>query len=99
VRGPKPRLNAASAQGIGLALHELITNPGKYGALSNDTSRLDLGWGTGGETFRMRVERDGPLVSPPLRRGFVPGAERKRILIPDDSDRSCCSGDLSAIKS
>jgi two-component sensor histidine kinase len=32
VQGPKLRLKAASAQAIGLALHELATNAGKYGA-------------------------------------------------------------------
>jgi PAS domain S-box-containing protein len=71
VRGPRLRLNAASAQAIGLALHELTTNAGKYGALSNDTGRLDVGWGTQGETFTMSwTERDGPPVSSPQRRGF-----------------------------
>ena len=69
--GPKLRLNAASAQAIGLALHELTTNAGKYGALSKDTGRLDICWGTEGETFIMSwTERDGPPVSPPQRRGF-----------------------------
>jgi PAS domain S-box-containing protein len=71
VRGPKLRLNAASAQAIGLALHELTTNAGKYGTLSQGTGRLDVGWGTEGETFTMSwTERDGPKVSPPHRRGF-----------------------------
>jgi PAS domain S-box-containing protein len=71
VRGPKLRLNAASAQAIGLALHELTTNAGKYGALSKNTGRLDVGWWTEGETFAMSwTERDGPQVSPPQRRGF-----------------------------
>jgi PAS domain S-box-containing protein len=71
VRGPKLRLNAASAQAIGLALNELATNAGKYGALSKDTGRLDVGWGTEGDTFTMSwTERDGPPVSPPQRRGF-----------------------------
>jgi len=71
MRGPKLRLNAASTQAIGLALHELTTNAGKYGALSKDTGRLDICWGTEGETFIMSwTERDGPQVSPPQRRGF-----------------------------
>jgi PAS domain S-box-containing protein len=71
VRGPQLRLNAASAQAIGLALHELTTNAGKYGALSKDTGRLDVGWRTDGETFTMSwTERDGPQVCPPQRCGF-----------------------------
>jgi two-component sensor histidine kinase len=70
VRGPKLRLNAASAQAVGLALHELATNAGKYGALSTDRGRVDICW-TDGETFTMSwVERQGPPVSTPERRGF-----------------------------
>src|SRR5262249_26197665 len=71
VRGPTLRLNAASAQAVGLALHELTTNAGKYGALSKDTGRLDIGWWSEGEIFTMSwTERDGPPVSPLQRRGF-----------------------------
>jgi two-component sensor histidine kinase len=71
VRGPKLRLNAASAQAIGLALHELATNAGKYGALSTDTGRVDIRWGADGDTFNMSwTEREGPPVSAPKRRGF-----------------------------
>jgi PAS domain S-box-containing protein len=71
VCGPKLRLNATTAQAIGLALHELTTNAGKYGALSKNTGRLDVGWGTEGDTFTMSwTERDGPPVSQPQRRGF-----------------------------
>jgi PAS domain S-box-containing protein len=40
MQGPKLRLKAASAQAIGLALHELSTNAGKYGTLSTDTGLL-----------------------------------------------------------
>ena len=69
--GPKLRLTAASAQAIGLALHELATNAGKYGALSTDTGRVDVCWEIDGDTFAMSwTESDGPPVSPPERRGF-----------------------------
>ena len=71
VRGPTGRLKAAAAQAIGLALHELATNAGKYGALSTDTGRVYISWAIDGDTFTMSwVERDGPPVSAPERRGF-----------------------------
>jgi two-component sensor histidine kinase len=71
MHGPKLRLNAAAAQAIGLALHELATNAGKYGALSTDRGRVDVCWGTDRDTFTISwTERDGPTVSPPERRGF-----------------------------
>jgi PAS domain S-box-containing protein len=71
VRGPKLRLNAASAQAIGLALHELTTNAGKYGALSMDGGHVDVCWEIDSDTLIIRwTEREGPPVSAPARRGF-----------------------------
>ena len=71
VLGPKLRLNAAAAQAIGLALHELATNAGKYGALSMDSGHVNVCWRTDRGTLIMSwTERDGPPVSPPQRRGF-----------------------------
>jgi PAS domain S-box-containing protein len=71
VCGPKLRLNAAAAQAIGLALHELSTNAGKYGALSILTGRVDICWDDADDTFTMGwIEREGPPVSAPQRRGF-----------------------------
>jgi PAS domain S-box-containing protein len=71
IHGPKLRLNAAGAQAIGLALHELATNAGKYGALSTNTGHVDIGWGIDDGTFTISwTERNGPPVSPPKRRGF-----------------------------
>jgi two-component sensor histidine kinase len=71
VRGPKLRLKAASAQAIGLAIHELATNAGKYGSLSTEMGRVDVSWGTANGTLTMRwTEREGPPVSAPQRRGF-----------------------------
>jgi two-component sensor histidine kinase len=71
VRGPGLRLKAAAAQAIGLALHELATNAGKYGALSTDAGRVDIRWGINGDTLVMNwTEHEGPPVSAPKRRGF-----------------------------
>ena len=71
VRGPKVHLNAAAAQAIGLALHELATNAGKYGALSVGSGHVDVGWRTDGDIFAMSwTERNGPPVSQPEQRGF-----------------------------
>jgi PAS domain S-box-containing protein len=71
VRGPKLHLNATAAQAIGLAVHELATNAGKYGALSTDAGRVDVSWQLDEDTYTMGwIERNGPPVSPPTRRGF-----------------------------
>jgi two-component sensor histidine kinase len=65
-----------AAQAIGMAIHEMATNAGKYGALSNDTGHVNIAWGleradAGGERFRMDwSESGGPTVVPPTRRGF-----------------------------
>ncbi len=67
--GPKLRLNAAASQAIGLALHELSTNAGKYGALSVTAGCVDVGWRLDGDIFTMSwTERNGPPVSQPERR-------------------------------
>jgi two-component sensor histidine kinase len=71
LNGPKLRLNASAAQAIGLALHELATNAGKYGALSVTAGRVDLQWRCEGDIFAISwTERNGPPVLPPQRRGF-----------------------------
>ena len=71
VGGPKLRLNATAAQAIGLTLHELATNAGKYGALSVDAGHVDVDWRVDGDIFAMSwTEWSGPPVSPPERRGF-----------------------------
>jgi PAS domain S-box-containing protein len=71
MEGPKLRLNATAAQAIGLALHELSTNAGKYGALSVDAGRVDVSWWFDDDIFAINwIERGGPPVSTPERRGF-----------------------------
>jgi PAS domain S-box-containing protein len=44
VRGPEVSLPPVSAQALGLAIHELCTNAVKYGALRQDTGKLDVEW-------------------------------------------------------
>jgi PAS domain S-box-containing protein len=69
--GSPVRLNAAAAQAIGLAVHELSINAGKYGALSVDAGRVDVCWRLDGDVFAMSwTERKGPPVSAPERCGF-----------------------------
>ena len=76
VDGPDLRITAAAAQVLGMALHELATNAGKYGALSTDTGHVDIVWrlereGAGGGRFMMEwSEKGGPTVAAPTRRGF-----------------------------
>jgi PAS domain S-box-containing protein len=68
--GPRLRLKASSAQAVGLALHELATNAGKYGALSSDTGRVDICWAADDVFTLSWVESGGPPVTAPKRRGF-----------------------------
>jgi PAS domain S-box-containing protein len=74
--GPCVRLSPAATQTIGMALHELATNAGKYGALSNIEGQVEINWKVyepepGKKRFSMSwVERGGPPVCAPVRRGF-----------------------------
>jgi chemotaxis family two-component system sensor kinase Cph1 len=75
VTGPKLMLRPKAALSFSLAMHELATNASKYGALSVPAGWIELDWqahSKDGErwlTFRW-VERGGPPVTPPSRRGF-----------------------------
>ena len=77
VRGPDLRIKAAAAQVLGMALHELATNAGKYGALSTDAGLVEIVWrldrvaGGGESRFTMEwSEKRGPTVVAPTRHGF-----------------------------
>jgi len=82
-RGPIVVLPPATAQTIALALHELVTNAAKYGALSAETGRVDLTWRLEGGRLELSwMESDGPQIAPPNRRGYgsraiVAGIERQ----------------------
>jgi two-component sensor histidine kinase len=64
----RPKLALAFAA----AVQELCTNASKYGALSVPAGRLDARWtiGESGIVNFTWVERDGPSVQKPTRRGF-----------------------------
>jgi two-component sensor histidine kinase len=69
--GPDIVLDGRRAHALTLALHELATNAAKYGALSVDAGRIEVGWAT--ESGRLKFlwrERDGPSVAVPTRKGF-----------------------------
>jgi PAS domain S-box-containing protein len=71
MHGPELRFNSTAAQAVGLALHELATNAGKYGALSTETGSVKVSWRLDGGMFAMSwTERGGPPVSVPTQRGF-----------------------------
>jgi PAS domain S-box-containing protein len=70
-RGTDIQLQPATAQTLALALHELVTNSAKYGALSTLTGRLSLNWAIQEDVLQMVwEEKNGPLVEKPASRGF-----------------------------
>ena len=76
IDGSAIRLNAKATQAMALVVHELATNAGKYGALSCPEGRLNISWKIVGKDSTTKsiefswVERNGPPVKPPSRKGF-----------------------------
>jgi PAS domain S-box-containing protein len=69
--GPAITLDAQTAVGLSLVLHELGANASKYGALSVANGRVTLSWqAPDGEIHLRWQEAGGPLVSEPSHRGF-----------------------------
>lgn len=64
-------LTPTEALALGLIVHELATNAAKYGALSGEHGCVNVSWSVADEVLRLVwLERDGPQVAPPTRRGF-----------------------------
>lgn len=73
IEGPPLILSPASAQALGMALHELSTNALKFGALSTRHGSVRLRWGIRDETNRFVLvwtEAGGPPVRAPEELGF-----------------------------
>lgn len=73
--GPRITVMPTPAEAIGMALHELATNASKYGALSNDNGRIEIGWSLDEAEDGTRFSLDwresgGPPVNAPAREGF-----------------------------
>jgi signal transduction histidine kinase/DNA-binding response OmpR family regulator len=69
--GPAIQLAPQTAMLLALMLHELGTNSAKYGALSSPSGRIIIGWSAVDDLLRLQwVERGGPKVARPTRRGF-----------------------------
>jgi PAS domain S-box-containing protein len=69
--GPEVQLRPTTAQTLALALHELVTNSAKYGALSSPSGRLAVNWQDAtGVLELIWEEKGGPPVQVPVSRGF-----------------------------
>jgi PAS domain S-box-containing protein len=69
--GPEVSLQPATAQTLALALHELVTNSAKYGALSSLSGQLSIKWQTADNMLILIWEETGgPPVREPNFRGF-----------------------------
>jgi PAS domain S-box-containing protein len=75
IGGGEVTIPAATTITLSLMLHELATNAAKYGALSVPAGRLSISWTVEPAHKAAAVdllwqEEDGPVVSPPERKGF-----------------------------
>ncbi|SFG47371.1 sensor histidine kinase [Methylobacterium gossipiicola] len=76
IAGPDARLHPKVAVTLSMALHELMTNAAKYGALSVPEGHVSITWTLAPlDDGRQRLdltweENGGPEVTPPSRKGF-----------------------------
>ena len=73
VEGPDVRLKPTGAMSVGMIMHELATNAGKYGAFSVSTGRVSIVWSLNAEGDEVELvwqEADGPAAENPERSGF-----------------------------
>ncbi|MDW5317489.1 PAS domain S-box protein [Rhizobium sp. PL01] len=95
IAGPDIRLQAAPAEYLGLAIHELATNAVKHGALSVPTGEISIHWSVDEKegVFKFHwSERNGPPFTPSERRGF--GSVMLNSIVP-----AACGGTADLIVS
>jgi PAS domain S-box-containing protein len=71
LRGPNFPVTPKAALALALLTYELVTNATKYGALSADDGRVEIGWDLDGDEVRWTwSEHGGPAAAPPAETGF-----------------------------
>lgn len=72
LEGEPIRLTPKIALALGMGFHELATNAAKYGSLNCDEGRVEIRWRevSEGVLCITWVEKNGPPVTPPQRKGF-----------------------------
>ena len=71
ISGPAIEVSPRQALALSMALHELVTNAVKYGALKASLGKVDLAWRVEDSNLMLDWrESGGPEVRPPTRRGF-----------------------------
>jgi PAS domain S-box-containing protein len=103
IDGPDVTLSPTVTQAVAMALHELVTNAVKYGALSSPSGHVSVNWRqpVGGEVTGVKIEwreSGGPPVVRPAKTGY--GTSLIREMIPHElggavdlafvSDGVCC---------
>jgi two-component sensor histidine kinase len=82
VHGPTVRLSNYQVQTVALALHELVTNAVKYGALQAPEGRLSITWetwlGTNGQQRLALLWKESGVVLPPL--GLIPRGQGRELI-------------------
>jgi len=75
INGENIRFSPKAALALGIAFNELATNATKYGAFSNEYGSIRIDWTVepspaGRRLVLVWTEKDGPVVAPPLQKGF-----------------------------
>jgi PAS domain S-box-containing protein len=87
IDGSDVTLSPTVTQAVAMALHELVTNAVKYGALSSPSGHVSVNWHqpVGGEASRVKIEwreSGGPSVVGPAKTGY--GTTLIREMIPHE---------------
>ena len=75
IDGPPVKLKPKTALSLGMVVHELATNAGKYGALSVPTGKISIQWAATeskeGDVLDLKwTELEGPKIAEATKRGF-----------------------------